>query len=335
MDNTARGENVTKDSGFQVPSSLRPRRERVGLVVDGTNAAAAVKTIAAAEAAGVRQIWMVQSPWSPDALTTFAAAAAKTSTVCLGTSIVPTYTRHPLVLAQQALALYDIAPGRLRLGIGPSHKAIIEDIYGLPQTTPLAHLREYVEVLRAALWESKVDHHGQFFNVIVTLPRTAQIPVLISTLGKKAFQLAGEIADGALSWMCPVPYLLRTGIPALRTSAAAVERSAPPLVAHISVALTDDRRSVLAAGHQMLDFYAKLPFYAKMFADAGFPLTSDQTSVPDALVDSLVISGNEATVAARFTELLAAGLDELNVALVPVTDAGDEQSRLMHLIGQL
>jgi alkanesulfonate monooxygenase SsuD/methylene tetrahydromethanopterin reductase-like flavin-dependent oxidoreductase (luciferase family) len=295
MDNTARGENVTKNSGFQVPSSLRPTRERVGLIVDGTNAAAAVKTIAAAEAAGVRQIWMVQSPWSPDALTTFAAAAAKTSTVCLGTSIVPTYTRHPLVLAQQALSLYDIAPGRLRLGIGPSHKAIIEGIYGLPQTTPLAHLREYME---------------------------------------KAFQLAGEIADGALSWMCPVPYLLRTGIPALCTAAAAVGISAPPLVAHISVALTEDRRSVLAAGHQMLDFYAKLPFYAKMFSNAGFPLTSDQT-VPDALVDSLVISGNEATVAARFTELLVAGLDELNVALVPITDAGDEQSRLMHLSGQL
>ena len=334
MDNTARGENVTKDSGFQVPSSLRQTRERVGLVVDGTNAAAAVKTIAAAEAAGVRQIWMVQSPWSPDILTTFAAAATKTSTIRLGTSIVPTYPRHPLVLAQQALALYDIAPGRLRLGIGPSHKAIIEGIYGLPQTTPLAHLREYVNVLRAALWEAKVDHHGQFFNVVVTLPRTSQIPVLVSTLGKKAFQLAGEIADGALSWICPVPYLLRTGIPTLHTAAAAAGRSAPPLVAHVSVALTEDRRSVLAAGHQMLDFYAKLPFYTKMFADAGFPLTSDQT-VTDALVESLVISGNEATVAARFTELLAAGLDELNVALVPITDADDEQSRLMHLIGQL
>jgi F420-dependent oxidoreductase-like protein len=335
MDNTARGENVTKDSGFQLAPSLRPTRERIGLIVDGANAATAVKTIAAAEAAGVRQIWMGQHPWSPDILTTFAAAATKTSTVRLGTSIVPTYPRHPLVLAQQALALYDIALGRLRLGICPSHKGIIEGIYGLAQTTPLAHLREYVEVLRAALWEAKVDHHGQFFNVIVTFPRTAQIPVLISTLGKKAFQLAGQIADGALSWVCPVPYLLRTGIPALRTSAAAVGRSAPPLVAHISVALSEDRGSVLAAGHQMLDFYAKLPFYAKMFADAGFPLTSDQTSVPDALVDSLVISGNEATVAARFTELLAAGLDELNVALVPVTDAGDEQSRLMHLIGQL
>jgi alkanesulfonate monooxygenase SsuD/methylene tetrahydromethanopterin reductase-like flavin-dependent oxidoreductase (luciferase family) len=66
-----------------------------------------------------------------------ASAATETSTVRLGTSIVPTYPRHPLILAQQALSLYDIAPGRLRLGIGPSHQAIIEGIYGLPQTTPL------------------------------------------------------------------------------------------------------------------------------------------------------------------------------------------------------
>jgi F420-dependent oxidoreductase-like protein len=327
---------VTKDSRLQVSSSRLPTtRERVGLVVDGTNAAVATKTIAAAEAAGVQQIWMVQPPWSPDVLTTFAAAATKTSTVRLGTSIVPTYPRHPLVLAQQALSLYDIAPGRLRLGIGPSHQAIIEGIYGLSQTTPLAHLREYVKVLRAALWEGKVDHHGHFFNVIVTLPRTAQVPVLISTLGKKAFQLAGEIADGALSWVCPVPYLLNTGIPALRTAAAANGRSAPPpLVAYVSVALSQNRHSVLSAGHRVLDMYAKLPFYAKMFADAGFQLT-DSRMVPDNLVDSLIVSGNEATAAARFTELLAAGLDELMVTLVPIKDTVDDLTRLMHLIGQL
>jgi F420-dependent oxidoreductase-like protein len=331
--NKAGCENVTKDSGFQVPPS-GSARERVGLAVDGINAAAAAKTIAAAEAAGVGQIWMVQPPSWPDTLTTLAAAATKTSTICLGTSIVPTYPRHPLVLAQQALSLYDIAPGRLRLGIGPSHQAIIEGIYGLPQTTPLAHLREYVKVLRAALWEGKVDHHGHFFNVIVTLPRTAQIPVLISTLGKKAFRLAGEIADGAISWVCPVPYLLRTGIPALRTAAAANGRSAPPLVAHVMVALSQDRHSILAAGHQLLDTLAKFPFYAKMFADAGFPLTASQMA-PESLVDSLIVSGNEATVAARFTELLAAGLDELMVTLVPIKDAVDELTRLMHLIGQL
>ena len=322
--------------GLEVsPNRLLPTtQERVGLVVDGANAASAVKTIVAAEAAGVRQIWMVQPPSGPDTLTTL-SAATKTSTIRLGTSIVPTYPRHPLVLAQQVLSLYDIAPGRLRLGIGPSHQAIIEGIYGLSQTTPLAHLRENVKVLRAALWEGKVDHHGQFFNVVITLPRTTQTPVLISTLGKKAFELAGEIADGALSWVCPVPYLLNTGIPALRRAAAANGRSAPLLVAHISVALSEDRHSVMAAGHQVLDMYAKLPFYAKMFADAGFPLTADQMVVPESLVDSLIVSGNEATVAARFTELLAAGLDELMVTLVPIKDAVDELTRLMHLIGQL
>jgi alkanesulfonate monooxygenase SsuD/methylene tetrahydromethanopterin reductase-like flavin-dependent oxidoreductase (luciferase family) len=331
---------VTKeDSGLPVsPNRLLPTtRERVGLVVDGANAASAVKTIVAAEAARVRQIWMVQPPSGPDTLTTLSAAATKTSTIRLGTSIVPTYPRHPLVLAQQALSLYDIAPGRLRLGIGPSHQAIIEGIYGLPQTTSLAHLREYVKVLRAALWEGKVDHHGQFFNVVVTLPRITQTPVLISTLGKKAFQLAGEIADGALSWVCPVSYLLNTGIPVLRTAAAANERSAtpPPLVAYVSVALSQDRHSVMAAGHLVLDMYAKLPFYVKMFADAGFPLTASQTSVPDTLVDSLIVSGNEATVTERLNELLAAGLDELMVTLVPIKDAVDEMTRLMHLIGQL
>ena len=327
-----------EDSGLQVsPSRLLPTtRERIGLVVDGTNAAVATKTIAAAEAAGVRQIWMTQPPFWPDTLTTLAAAATKTSTVRLGTSIVPTYPRHPLVLAQQALSLYDISPGRLRLGIGPSHQAIIQGIYGLPQPAPLAHLREYVNVLRTALWEGKVDHHGKFFNVKVSLSHTAQVPVLISTLGVKAFQLAGEIADGALSWVCPVPYLLHTGIPALRTAAAANGRSAPPtLVAYVSVALSEDRHSVMAAGHQVLDMYAKFPFYVKMFSDAGFPLTAGQTSVPDSLVDSLIVSGNEATVAAQFTELLSAGLDELMVTLVPIKDAVDEQTRLMRLIGQL
>jgi alkanesulfonate monooxygenase SsuD/methylene tetrahydromethanopterin reductase-like flavin-dependent oxidoreductase (luciferase family) len=94
----------------------QPLRERVGLVVDGINAAAAVTTITTAEAAGVRQIWMTQSPFNPDTTTIFASAAAKTSVVRLGTAIIPIYLRHPLALAQQALAIDDIAPGRFSTG---------------------------------------------------------------------------------------------------------------------------------------------------------------------------------------------------------------------------
>jgi alkanesulfonate monooxygenase SsuD/methylene tetrahydromethanopterin reductase-like flavin-dependent oxidoreductase (luciferase family) len=185
---------MTSGENYQVGSSSRPIRERVGLAINGTNAAAAVETIVTAEDAEVRQIWMAQPPNLPDVLTTFSAAAAKTSTINLGTSIVPAYPRHPLVMAQQALAIHDLAPGRLRLGIGLSHRFIIEDIYGLKQSKPLVYLHEYLEVLRTALWDGKVNHHGEFFGVVATMPRTAQIPVLISTLGKMAFQLAGQIA---------------------------------------------------------------------------------------------------------------------------------------------
>ncbi len=106
-------------------------------------------------------------------------------------------------------------------------------------------------------------------------------------------------------------------------------------MAHVLVAITEDRHAVLAAGHQMLDFYAKIPFYANMFSNAGFSLTSDQ-AIPDTLVDSLVISGNESIVADRLTELLTAGLDEVMVSLVHTTGADDdEQTRLMQLIGRL
>ena len=326
---------MTKHSDLQVTPSRPPIRECVGLIVNGTNSAAAIKTIVAAETAGVQQIWMVQPPWSPDVLTTLAAAAIKTSRVRLGSSILPTYPRHPVVLAQQVLALHDIAPGRLRLGIGPSHRSIVEDIYGLPQTAPLVHLREYVKVLHSIIWDGKVDHHGEFFNIVIEFPRTAQIPVLISTLGKKAFQLAGEIADGALSWMCPIPYLLHTGIPLLRKAATVNGRSKPPpLVAHVPVALNQDRESVMVAGHKMFDMYSKFPFYVKMFADAGFPLTTDKKMTDD-LVNNMIISGNEDTVATSLTKLLNAGLDELMVSLVSVVDEKYEQTQLMHLIGQL
>jgi len=123
---------------------MKPIKEHVGFVVgDGhsMNAAAAINKIVAAEAAGIRQIWMNQAYL--DTLTIFA--------VRVGTAIVQTYPRHPLALAQKVLVLNDIAPGRLRLGIGPSHSSIIEGMFGLPQRKPLVHLREYVEVLRAVL----------------------------------------------------------------------------------------------------------------------------------------------------------------------------------------
>src|SRR6266478_5087059 len=163
-------------------STQRPPRERVGLVVYGKDAAAAVAKIVKTEAAGVRQVWMTQGTPAPDTLTLFAAAAVQTTSVRLGTAVVPIYPQHPLTLAQQALALDDLAPGRLRLGIGPSHRPTIEGTYGIPMKAPLEHLREYVTVLRAALWEGKVDYPRRRHTLEVRLPGAPHTPNLLSAL---------------------------------------------------------------------------------------------------------------------------------------------------------
>ena len=315
-------------------SAQQPLRERIGLVVSGADTKAAVAAIVTAEAAGVQQIWMTQSTPAPDTLTTFAAAAVQTSTVRMGTAIVPTYPRHPLALAQQVLALHDLAPDRVRLGVGPSHRPVIEGVYGLAMPTPMEHLREYVDILRSALWDGKVDFTGRFYTVKATLPRTTHTPLLVSALREGAYYVAGEVADGAISWVSPVPYLLNRALPALRAGAGRVARAVPPLVAHVPVALSQDRSAVLAAARKQLGRYGRLPFYASMFAEAGFPVAEGGV-MSDSLLDSLVVSGSEADVATRLTELVAGGLDELLVMAIAVADPVEEQTRLAKLVGQL
>jgi F420-dependent oxidoreductase-like protein len=312
-----------------------PLRERVGVSIEAGDVAKALGRVHEAEDAGVRQVWLtIGGAGRTDSLTFYAAAAAQTSSVRLGTSIVPIYPRHPLVTIQQALAVADLAPDRLRLGLGPSHHHIIEGTYGLPMPSPLAYLREYVSVVRGGLRSGNVQHHGKFFNVTSPLPRKAQIPVLTSALGVKAFRLAGEISDGAISWLCPVPYLLNSAIPSLRSGAEAQGRPTPPLVAHVLVSLSTDKFGVRGAVMQRLQSYLRSPFYRNMFSAAGLPVAPDGSGL-NVLADSLVVSGNEDTVKSHLTELLKGGLDELLLTLVTVADEERERSELLSIIGSL
>jgi F420-dependent oxidoreductase-like protein len=311
-----------------------PVRGRVGLVIEARDVDTAINKIREAEQAGVQQVWMTQSVGMLDTLTLFAAAAAHTTRIRLGTSIVPIYPRHPLVMAQQAVTVDALAPGRLRLGVGTSHRHAMENMYGLSMSSPLAYLREYVEVMRQVLWEGRVDHQGKFFRVVSSYPRTAQIPLLISALGENAFRLAGEIADGAISWVCPVPYLLDKALPALRAGAQAHNRPVPPLVAHIPIAMSTDEAAVHEAAMSRISYYTKAPFYAHMFAEAGFPIAADGAGT-DELVKSLVVAGNQAQVKQRLRELIASGLDELLLMLVTVADEVREREQLLQIIASL
>jgi F420-dependent oxidoreductase-like protein len=309
-------------------------RERIGISLAAAPAPTLVDAIVEAEAVGVPQLWMTQNPVSNDSLTIFAAALGRTSRIRLGTSIVPTYPRHPLALAQQAATVAALGPGRLRLGVGPSHRPTIERTYGLPMDAPLEHLNEYVAVLRAALWEGNVDHQGRFFTAQVKPNSAPRVPLLVSALGERAFRMAGEVSDGAISWNCPASYLRDVALPALRAGAQAAGRPVPPLVAHVWVALSADDGAVVAAAKKALAGYARLPFYANMFAAAGFPVQADGT-VSDALVESIVAMGDAASVTARLHALLDSGLDELLLTGVPLGDAAVERTRLFALVGRL
>jgi F420-dependent oxidoreductase-like protein len=292
-----------------------------------------LEIIVEAESHGVRQLWMTQGPTTVDSLTLYAAAFQRTTHIRLGTSIIPTYPRHPLALAQQTATVAALGPGRLRLGVGPSHRPAIEPTYGIPMESPLVHLREYIDILRGTLWDGRIDYRGRFFTANATLDSPPQVPLLISTLGEGAFRLAGAVADGAISWNCPASYLHTVGLPALHAGAQAVGRPTPPLVAHVWVALHHDAEAVRQAVRKTLSGYARLPFYANMFAAAGYPV--EDGSVSDALIESLVMMGDAATVTARLNELLGSGFHELLLTSVVVDDAAEERTRLFHLVGQL
>jgi F420-dependent oxidoreductase-like protein len=325
---------MTQDDRQPGNTAARTLRDRVGLSIWAANPPSLVQLIEQAESAGVAQIWTTQGPVSHDTLTAYAVALVRTSRIRLGTSIVPTYPRHPLALAQQAATAASFGSDRLRLGVGPSHRPSIEGAYGIRMEAPLEHLREYVNVLRAALWDGTVEHQGRFITAKATSSSTTQIPLLVSALGEGAFRLAGEISDGAISWNCPPSYLLDVAFPALRDGARAARRTVPPLVAHVWVALSTDRVAVRLAARKRLATYARLPFYANMFAASGFPVQADGT-LSDDLIDNLVVMGDESTVTARLNELLASGLDELLVSLVPLEDGVNELTRTFDLIGRL
>ena len=63
----------------------------------------------------------------------------------------PIQTRHPVAMAQQALSNQAVCEGRFTLGLGPSHHWIVTDMLGLPYDRPARLVRNYLEVLNAAL----------------------------------------------------------------------------------------------------------------------------------------------------------------------------------------
>ena len=182
----------------------------------GVELAAGVDLARRAEALGYESVWVTHG-LGRDSFLVLAAYAAATSRIGLGNGVVPIYPRHPVAMAQAALTLAELSDGRFTLGIGVSHRPSMEAMLGLALVEPLAVMREYVAVLRGALGGGGA-FEGKHFRVHggLALPRRPPAPrIVLAALGPRMCELAGEIADGAVLWLCPPAYVREVAVPAI------------------------------------------------------------------------------------------------------------------------
>lgn len=268
-----------------------------------------------AEADGFASLWSAHLPNSSyDALTVLALAGTVTTRVELGTAVVPTYPRHPIALAQQALTVQAATANRLTLGIGLSHRAVIEQAFGLDYSRPVGHMREYLALLAPLLAGEPVDVAGKEYRVHTRLrvPETAPPQILVAGLGPQMLALAGAMAGGTIVAFGGARYLSQA-VPPLRVAAAAAGRPAPRVAACFPVAVTNDRAAVQEAANQTFARYAMVPSYRRNLDIEGSPDASGGTLI-----------GSETDIDGQIQRLAELGVTDLlispfAVAAVPVT----------------
>jgi alkanesulfonate monooxygenase SsuD/methylene tetrahydromethanopterin reductase-like flavin-dependent oxidoreductase (luciferase family) len=288
----------------------------IGVLIRDPSVARSLELIEQAESLGVPAVWLTTTGAGRDGLTLLAAAAARTSLVRLGTAIIPTWPRHPVSVAQAALTIDALAPGRLRIGLGIASGANATMV-GESFQQPLAALREYVVQLRALLAGEAVDTAGEHYTTHAQLERAVDVPVMASALRANAFRVCGQVAEGAISWMTPWPYIESAALPALRAGAEAAHRATPRLIFHAPVCVTPDGNAARAAATEQVGLYTRIPSWAAMFAAAGHDTSQGLT---EAYLDEVLVHGDEAAVGNRLRSFISAGAAEVIVHPVTVGD---------------
>ncbi|MCD0448009.1 TIGR03564 family F420-dependent LLM class oxidoreductase [Actinocorallia sp. API 0066] len=241
-----------------------------------------------------------------DALTALAVAGGAVPGIELGTAVVPTYPRHPAALAQQALTVAQaIGRGRLTLGVGLSHKVVIEGMFGYPFDRPAQHMEEYLSALVPLLHGEHASVQGETVKAEIGLgvEGVAPVPVVVAALGPRMLRLAGERADGTVLWMTG-PKTVRDHIaPTITAAAAAAGRPAPRVVCVLPVGVTSDVEAARARADQIFEVYGTLPSYRAMMDREGV-----------AGPGGLAVVGDEDAVAAQIDELRKAGVTDFGAA---------------------
>jgi 5,10-methylenetetrahydromethanopterin reductase len=295
---------------------------RIGIGVGaGTGADGTIDTlldqIKQAEADGFHSAWMANI-FSHDAITLLSLAGRVTHTIELGTFVVPTYPRHPLALAQQALTASAATDGRFTLGIGLSHKVVIENMMGLDYSKPVRHMREYLSCLAPLLRGEPVRFRGEEYRVAgqVLVPGSTPPPVLVAALGPQMLKLTGTMADGTATWMGGPKYLEHTAIPTITAAAREAGRPAPRIAAGFPVAVTSKVDAARESAAKIFQVYGTLPSYRAALDIEG---ATDASSV--------AIVGNEDEVMRQVRHLADIGVTDFNASIFPVRGDDDVHAR--------
>jgi 5,10-methylenetetrahydromethanopterin reductase len=269
-----------------------------------------IEQVRAAERDGFASAWFANI-FGVDAITACALAGRETERIELGTAVVPTYPRHPVAMAQQALSASAACGGRFALGIGLSHQVVIEAMLGLSFAKPFSHMREYMAVLRPLLESGAVGFQGEEFRVQASVAVTGASPppILIAALAPKMLGLAGREAAGTITWMTGPKTLREHTIPRLREAAAAAARPAPRVVCGLPVALTADAAAARARAERAFQVYGGLPSYRAMMDREGVEGPAN-----------LAIVGDEKAIADQMAELEGIGVTDFLAAIFPVGD---------------
>lgn len=223
-----------------------------------------------AEAEGFDSYWAPQI-FGHDALTALAVVAREVPRIELGTSVVPTYPRHPMMLGQQALTVNAVAEGRLCLGVGLSHQIVVESMMGLSFDKPVRHLREYLSVLGPISRGEVASFDGDVYRVHgnISAKGSSPYPIVVAALGPQMLKAAAELADGTLTW-CTGPETLGSHtIPTITAAADAAGRPAPRVIAALPVCVTTDVEGARARADKVFAVYGQLPSYRAMLDREG------------------------------------------------------------------
>jgi len=278
---------------------------KIGLISTGnTSLDGVIEEIAAARDAGFASFSMAQI-FELDALTALAVAGREVDRIELITAVVPTFPRHPMMLAQQALTTNAACGGRLVLGIGLSHQIVVESMWGLSFDKPFRHMSEYLAVLAPLIREKSVSYDGETFKVMGGIQIDADpCPILLAALGPKMLGLAGTVGDGTATWMTGPETLASYVVPTITAAATAAERPEPRIAAGFPVYVTDDVEAGRKRAADIYSIYGTLPSYRAMLdrEGAGGP-------------EAVAMVGNEDSVRAQINHLAEIGVTDFSASV--------------------